>query len=225
MNGVRSPWPLLIALALVNAPGEGAQPGDATTFATRLQQRYNTVRDFEGDFVQTYTGGVLRTTTTESGTMAIKRPGRMRWIYTRPERKEFVSDGVRVYAYLPEDRQVIVSPAPGSDDPTTPALFLSGQVDLVRDFVATFTELPGMAPGLVGLKLVARKADPDYEWIGLGVEAQSLQVRHLVALDRQGGRSAFTFSNLKENRGLSDKYFEFRVPRGVDVINQGARSR
>ena len=225
MDLVRSALPVILTTALLGAHAAGAQPDDAAAFAARVQQRYNTIKDFESDFVQTYTGGVLRTTTTESGTMAIKRPGRMRWIYTKPERKEFVSDGVRVYAYLPADRQVIVSPAPDADDPATPALFLSGQVDLSRDFTASFTELPGMAPGLRGLKLVARKTDPDYEWIGLGIEAQSRQVRHLVALDTQGGRSTFTFSNLQENRGLADKYFEFRIPRGVDVINQGVRSR
>jgi outer membrane lipoprotein carrier protein len=214
---------LLCAATLLSSPPLDARQSDAAALAGRVQQRYNTIKDFEGDFVQSYEGGVLKTRTTESGTMAIKRPGRMRWIYARPEKKEFVSDGVRIYSYIPADKQVIVSPAPGPDDPTTPALFLSGQADLGRDFTASFSELPGMAPGLTGLKLVSRKADPDYQWIGLGVEPQSLQVRYLVAVDTQGGRSAFTFSNLKENRGLSDKYFEFRIPRGVDVINQGAR--
>jgi outer membrane lipoprotein-sorting protein len=43
-----------------------------------------------------------------------------------------------------------------------------------------------------------------------------------VALDKQGGRSSFTFTNLKENRDLSDKIFEFQIPRGVDVITNGA---
>jgi outer membrane lipoprotein carrier protein len=215
----------LCTAALPNTRGLEARQADAAALAARVQQRYNAIKDFEGDFVQSYVGGVLKTRTTESGTMAIKRPGRMRWTYAKPEKKEFVSDGVRVYSYIPADKQVIVSPAPGPDDPATPALFLSGQADLGRDFTASFTELPGMAAGLTGLKLVSRKNDPDYQWIGLGVDPQSLQVRYLVAVDSQGGRSAFSFSNLKENRGLPDKFFEFRIPRGVDVINQGARSR
>ena len=67
---------------------------------------------FQGDFVQTYEGGVLRTKTTERGTVAIKRPGRMRFTYTKPEKKEFVSDGTRLYTHLVADKQVIVSPAP-----------------------------------------------------------------------------------------------------------------
>jgi outer membrane lipoprotein-sorting protein len=71
------------------------------------------------------------------------------------------------------------------------------------------------------LKLVPRKEDPDYEWMAIGVDASSLQIRYLTAADHQGGRSTFTFSAMKENLGLSDKMFEFRIPRGVDVISNG----
>src|SRR5687767_10553574 len=121
--------------------------GSAEELAGRVQQRYDQIRDFEADFVQTYEGGVLRTKTTERGTVAIKRPGRMRWVYTKPERKEFVSDGTRLYSYLPADKQVIVSPAPEGQS-NTPALFLTGKGNLVRDFTPSFGELPVAMPGL-----------------------------------------------------------------------------
>ncbi len=215
----------LILAAALALPGVAlAQGADAAAqLAAKVQSRYEGIRDFEGDFVQTYEGGVLRTKTTEAGTMAIKRPGRMKWIYLKPERKEFVSDGVRIYSYLVADKQVIVSPVPGPGEATTPALFLAGRANLARDFTASFVELPGAPEGLTGLKLVPKAEDPEFEWIGIGVDPASFQIRYLVAVDKQGGRSAFTFTNLKENRGLTDKTFEFRIPRGVDVItSQGA---
>lgn len=193
-------------------------------FAARVQQRYDTIKDFEADFVQAYEGGVLRTKTTERGTVAIKRPGRMRWVYTKPEKKEFISDGNRIYSYLPADKQVIVAPMPAGQT-TTPALFLTGKGHLVRDFTATFAQLPGAAPGTTALKLVPKQTDPDVESLVLVVDSSSLQLRQLVATDKQGGRSAFTFTNLKENRGLSDKIFEFRIPRGVDVVTSGVPSK
>lgn len=217
---------LLVATAVLalTLPGLG-QATDAAALAERVQARYRTIRNFEGTFVQTYEGGVLRTKTTESGTLAVKQPGLFRFVYTRPERKEFVSDGTRVYTYLVADKQVIVSPAPGPDDATTPALFLAGRADIARDFTAEFTDLPGAAQGLRTLKLVPRKPDPDYEWFGIGVDATTLQIRYLVAADRQGGKSAFNLSNLKENQRLADNTFQFRIPRGVDVVTNGARSR
>lgn len=214
----------LLLTAAVGFPTTAAQSEAPADLAAKIQQRYDSIRDFEADFVQTYQGGLLRTKTTEQGTVAIKRPGRMRWVYTKPERKEFVSNGQRVYSYLPADKQVIVSPMPSTDQ-TTPALFLTGRGHLVRDFTATTGEIPGGLPGLVAIKLVPKKADPELEWLMLGVDPKTLQIRQLVAVDGQGGRSTFTFNNLKENRNLSDKLFEFQVPRGVDVITNGVPAK
>ena len=195
---------------------------DPAALAVKVQQRYNGIRDFQGDFVQTYEGGVLRTKTTERGTLAIKRPGRLRFTYTKPERKEFVSDGVRLYTHLVADKQVIVSPAPSAEDGDVPAMFLAGRSDLGRDYTPTFTPLPGAAAGLLTLKLVPKNQESEFESLGIGVDPKTLQIQFLTATDRQGGRSSFTFTNLKENRGLSDKDFVFRIPRGADVVTQGA---
>jgi len=218
----------LLTLALVCAAVTGAAQTAPTAtpvvspaeLARRVQARYDTIRDFEGAFTQTYEGGVLRTKTTERGTVVIKRPGRMRWNYTAPERKEFVSDGTTIYAYFPADRQVMVSPAPTGAD-TTPALFLTGQANLVRDFDASAMDVPGAAQGLVGLQLVAKRPDPDFEWLAIAVDPTSFQIRHLVALDRQGGRSTFTFANLKENQRPPDTLFTWRISKGADVITNG----
>ena len=207
-----------LAAGLVSRPLEAQAPA-AADVVRKVQARYDAVADFEGRFTQTYEGGVLRTKTTEQGTLVIKRPGRMKWTYTSPEKKEFVSNGTKVYAYFPADRQVIVSNAPTGAD-TTPALFLTGRANLVRDFEASAMALPGAPAGLLGLKLVARKPDPDFEWLAIGVDPASYQIVMLVALDRQGGRSTFTFADLKENRRPPDSLFEFRIPRGVDVITQ-----
>ena len=85
--------------------------------------------------------------------------------------------------------------------------------------------MPGAAPGLVTLKLVPKKPSEEYESIGIGVDPKTLQIQFLTAVDTQGGRSSFSFTNLKENRGLSDKDFEFRIPRGVDVVTNGGRAQ
>jgi outer membrane lipoprotein carrier protein len=217
-------WLMAPAIALAVAIPIFAQ-GDPQAMATKIQQRYNGIKDFQGDFVQTYEGGVLRTRTTERGTLAIKRPGRLRFTYTKPERKEFVSDGNRLYTYLVADKQVIVSPAPAAEDGDVPAMFLAGQSDLARDYTPSFTPLPGAAPGLLTMQLIPKNKDSAFESLGIGVDPKTLQIQFLTAVDQQGGRSSFVFSNLKENRGISDKEFEFRIPRGVDVVTQGAPTK
>jgi outer membrane lipoprotein carrier protein len=214
---------ITVAIALTSVWAPAAQTSDPVALAAKVQQRYNGIKDIQGDFVQTYEGGVLRTKTTERGTVAIKRPGKIRFTYTQPEKKEFVSDGNRLYTHLVADKQVIVSPAPGPDQGGIPAMFLAGQSDLSRDYTPSFTALPGAATGLVTLTLVPKKKSEEYESIGIGVDPKTLQIQFLTAVDTQGGRSSFSFSNLKENRGLTDKDFEFRVPRGVEVVTNGGR--
>ncbi len=185
--------------------------------AKSLQQRYKGIRDFSADFVHTYRGGVLRTQTTERGRVLVKKPGLMRWTYTAPEKKEFISDGAKVYSYIPDDRQVIVRAVPPDNEATTPALFLAGKGDIARDFTATYPDAAATGPTM--LKLTPRRSEPEYEYLVVAVDPITLQIRALTTRDRQGGDSTLTFNNLKENQGISDKEFAFRIPRGVDVIS------
>ena len=209
---------LVLSLLPPSLPAAQQRPAPEA-LARSLQQRYDTVRDFSADFVHSYRGGVLRTQTRERGTVAVKKPGKMRFVYTAPERKEFVSDGVKLYSYIPEDKQVIVADMPADDQASTPALFLAGKGNIARDFTASYMDSP--VPGTVALKLTPRRQEPEYEYFVLAVDPGTLQWRALTTRDRQGGESTLTFSNLKENQGLSDKEFAFRIPRGVDVITDG----
>ncbi len=196
----------------------------ATDLATALQQRYSTIRDFSADFVQEYEGGVLKKRVVERGSVIVKKPGKWRWDYKSPEKKQFVCDGARVFQYYPVDKQVFTSPAPRDDDPTTPVLFLAGKGDLTRDFTATLTPLPGGMPaGSRALKLAPKTPQPDYDWLILVVDPASYALRGLVTIDAQGGTSSFTFTNMKENTGVSDKTFFFPIPSGVDVISDTPR--
>src|SRR5689334_14985624 len=109
----------------------------AQELARSIQERYDRVHDFSADFSHTYEGGILKKTATEKGTLQIKKPGRMRWEYTSPEHKLFVSDGQKIYSYVPADRQVVVSSMPSDDQATTAVLFLVGKGSLTRDFTAS----------------------------------------------------------------------------------------
>jgi outer membrane lipoprotein carrier protein len=213
---------LAVFLSLVSVGLEAQSRPAPEALAQSLQQRYQGIRDFSADFVHSYRGGVLRTQTQERGTVSVKKPGRMRWVYTAPEKKEFVADGQKVYSYIPQDKQVIVTDVPPDDQATTPALFLAGKGDIGRDFRAAYAE--NAAPGTVALKLTPRKTEPEYEYLVVAVDPATLQIRALTTRDRQGGESTLTFTNLKENQGIADREFAFRIPRGVDVITDATRN-
>jgi outer membrane lipoprotein carrier protein len=212
---------IVLAGAVLAASGVEVQGADPTApeLAEALQRKYDGIRDFSADFVHTYRGGVLKRQLSESGTLLVKKPGKTRWEYKVPEQKLFVSDGVKIYYYIPEDKQVIVSDMPSGDRAATPALFLAGKRHVTRDFTPTLETLPpGMPAGSRVLKLVPKVPQQDYDWLILALDPTTLALRGLVTGDAQGGTSSFTFSNLKENVGVTDRSFAFNAPRGVDVI-------
>ena len=197
----------------------GGAEQTAAELAAALQRKYDGIKDFSADFTHAYEGGVLRKKITERGHLLVKKPGRMRWDYTAPEPKQFVSDGLKMYSYIPQDKQVIVVSVPPEDEATTPTLFLAGKGNLTRDFTPSLVETPAGAPaGSRALKLVPKTRQRDYDWLTLIVDPATLSIRGLVTVDGQGGTSSFSFTNMKENVGLSDKEFAFKIPRGVDVV-------
>ena len=217
--------PEVLTAVLVVAAAAAAQPvvPPAEEVAAALQKKYDAIRDFTADFVHDSEGGLLRKKRIERGVVQVKKPGKMRWEYKDPEPKVFVSDGRRIYLYVPADNQVIISPVPAEDQATTAVLFLVGKGNLTRDFTVTYAD--GAGPDTYALRLQPRLPDRDYEWLQLVVDRRTLQIRSLTAADSQGGRSTFQLSNLKENVGLSDKTFAFRIPRGADVTDHGLSSR
>jgi outer membrane lipoprotein carrier protein len=216
------PVVLLVPLMLSGAHWQTPQPS-AAELARALQNKYEKVRDFSAGFVHVYEGGILRKRITERGTLLVKKPGKMRWTYTSPEQKLFVSDGVKMYSYVPQDRQVIISTVPAGDRASSPILFLAGKGNIERDFRISHADMPDRPADTYALKMVPTERQQDYDWLVLVVDRQSLRVRMLVTNDAQGGQSTFTFSNLRENVGLSDKEFTFKIPRGVDVVTDGRR--
>lgn len=225
MTGVWRNWSGLAgALLVALTAATGAAPvDDSQALAASIQRHYEQIRDFRADFTHAYEGGVLRKKTVERGQMTIRKPGRMRWTYTSPEQKVFVSDGVKLYSYVPADKQVYVATVPDGDDASTPALFLSGKGNITRDFTASAAAPAGMPTGSVALKLTPVRAEREYETLVVVVDRASLQWRMLITTDRQGGTSTFAFTNLRENTGVADREFVFTIPRGVDVITDAGR--
>jgi outer membrane lipoprotein carrier protein len=194
----------------------GAQVPPAENLALAIQSHYAAVTDFAADFTHEFRGGLLPQVTTEYGRVKIKKPGRMRWTYTRPEIKEIVADGRLLYTYIKSDRVCYVSDLPAGDAAPTALLFLTGKGDLVRDFKSILS--PKQVASEWRLDLTPRKAQSEFVRLTIGVDPQSLKLITLESIDADDGRSTFTFANLRENVSLPDKDFAFTPPKGVDVI-------
>jgi outer membrane lipoprotein-sorting protein len=76
-------------------------------------------------------------------------------------------------------------------------------------------------PGAVALRLDPHQKQRDYDWLIVTIDQATMQIRALSAADQQGGRSTFAFTNYRENTGVADNVFAFKIPRGADVIHTG----
>jgi outer membrane lipoprotein carrier protein len=215
------PVALVAVVALSSHSSQSAQTPSAQEVAASLQKKYDSVRDFSADFVHRYEGGALRRTREERGTLLVKKPGKMRWDYKSPNEKTFVSNGVRMYQFFPDENRVIVSEAPREDQAAV--TFLAGRGNLTRDFTVTFGQ--AASSDAWTLRLEPRTPQPEYDWLEITAARDTLRLQSLTVGEKTGSRSTFTFTNFKENPGLADKSFEFSIPRGAEVTNDGSVKR
>src|SRR5437899_1303855 len=90
-----------------------------------VDRHYNDLNSLRAQFTETYRGaGVTRS---ESGTLWLRRPGKMRWEYTEPKEKIFVSDGKTAYFYVPGERQAGKARIKDLDDLRSPLRYLLGK--------------------------------------------------------------------------------------------------
>ncbi len=212
-------WSVIVALALVGSPPSQPPAVDAA-LVQRIQAHYDQVQDFEAHFIQRVVHRIVHKVIEESGTMAFKRPGRMRWEYQNPENKLFVTDGEKSYFYVPEDRQVIVSHTPGGAmglAEGSPFSIIMGETRLLDAFEVKNSDSGPQVGGEV-LLLIPRRPQEDFEEAEIEVRPENGQVIRVSLLDSQGNRTEFLFDEIRENRGLVDSMFRFSVPSGVDIL-------
>jgi outer membrane lipoprotein carrier protein len=196
------------------AASQATRPS-AADLAAQIQAHYNTVHDFRAGFRQTYTSGALGQKEIQSGDVIVKKPNRMFWKYTKPEKKNFIANGAELIWYdpAPADPQCSINPLPTGNDISVGILFLAGRGDLTRDFTGTLPA--GQQADTWQLDLVPKKPQDDFISLSVIVSRATMALRGFITTDPERNTSHFEFTTLKENVGLDDQEFAFKPPRGV----------
>lgn len=209
-----------LALALVLLPG-AAPAADLSPEVRRLadavDHRYNTMQSLEAGFTETYSGaGISRT---ESGTLWLKRPGKMRWDYTRPQPKLFLSDGKTAWFYVPGEPQARRAPVKKLDDLRSPLRYLLGRTKLEKEFsgLSLAPDVAPQVPGDVVLRGVPRGMEDRVSEVLLEIGPEH-QIRRLAMQQTDGSTTEFRFSDQKENVPIPDQRFRFQPPPGVETV-------
>ena len=204
---------LLLMMALI---GSSAVLAETATDALikQVQERYNGARTLSVDFTENYSiEGHPRPP--ETGTLTLRKQGKMRWDYSRPEGKLFVSDGKNVYLYTARDNRVEKVPLKDTEDMRAPLAFLLGRLDMKKEF-RDFRVRPG--EGGTWLDADAKNDRMPYEKVEMLIASDG-SVRQLKVAGRDDSLLAFSFNNEKLNPRIGDQLFHFAVPAGAEVVN------
>jgi outer membrane lipoprotein carrier protein len=208
---------LKAALPLALAVACAAAETGVDSIAHAVDQHYNRLRTLQADFTEIYRGaGAERV---ESGTLWLKKPRKMRWEYRSPKEKLFISDGKRVWFYLPSERQARKTELKRLEDLRSPLAFLLGNTKLeneLRGLSKDLDQAPA-APGNTLLRGVPRIMAERVSEVQLEI-APSDQIVRILLIEADGATTEFRFTDLKENLSLKDERFEFTPPPGVETV-------
>jgi outer membrane lipoprotein carrier protein len=203
---------LCVAAAASDVPG----PQDVRAIAQAVDEHYNHLRSLQADFTEIYQGaGVERT---ESGTLWLKKPGKMRWEYRSPREKLFVSDGRDAWFYLPQDRQVRKTQVKKLDDLRSPLAFLLGKTKLQKELhgLSLAADKKPEVPGDAVLRGVPTAMEQVSEVLLEVTPAHQITSIQIEQLD--GSVTEYRFRNQRENVEVADTQFHFVPPAGVEMV-------
>ena len=214
-------FPVALLLVLAAAVGQPtltlAEGPDAKDVARGVDEHYNHLRTLQAAFTEVYRGNGMDRT--ESGTLWLKKPGKMRWEYRSPREKVFVSDGKQAWFYVPGDRQVRKTEVKKLEDLRSPLAFLLGKTHLEKE-LRGLSLAPDAASSQVGdvvLRGVPQGWEDRVSQVLLEITPQS-QIRRIIIEQVDGSTTEYRLDDMEENLQQADARFQFTPPPGVETI-------
>ena len=186
---------------------------DSDSVLRKVDDHYNHLNSLHARYTEHYAG--MGMDKTESGTLVLKKPGRMRWTYDQPAGKVFVLDGKSAWSYTPGTDQAQRIPAKQLDDLRSPLRFLLGHTQLKKELdnltvapVGSGFRVSGVPKGMAQrLKLLTLDV----------TSTGAIERMRLEEID--GAVTEFEFSGMQENVPVKNEDFVFTPPAGVTVVD------
>lgn len=224
------------------APATASPPATATDANARLLVDYlDNLRTLRTTFLQTLADPNGHEIDRESGTLIVARPGKFSWaIHPQPapgataptpgstpaaparsasaapgssgSGQLMVCDGVNLWFYDRDLQQVTVKPVDAALS-ATPAMLLSGTVDVRKNFTITGA---GSRMGLDWVLVEPNGADADFRRALFGFSHGDL--KRMILEDKLDQTATVAFEKIERNGPVSPAEVSFTPPAGADVI-------
>jgi outer membrane lipoprotein carrier protein len=209
------PWngsPLDLRAAAFNNEFEDAV--DLSKILKGVEEHYNHTQTLQVSFAESFTmQGHKRT---EKGELYLRKPGRMRWQYSTPAGKLYVSDGKYIYSYIPSENRAEKINLKETEDMRAPLAFLLGRLNFHDDFREFHQQPDGR--GNVFITAIPKSDKLPYTEVTFLVSPDSV-IHYLSVKGQEGSVTEFTFESEKKNPPLSDTLFRFTPPPGAEYVD------
>jgi outer membrane lipoprotein carrier protein len=193
---------------------------DVKTVAAAVDTHYNHLRSLQAEFTEVYRGSGMERT--ETGTLWLKKPGKMRWEYRSPKEKLFVSDGKNAWFYVPEDRQARRTAPKKLEDIRSPLAFLLGKTKLEKELhgLSLAPDVESLAAGNVVLRGIPEALTDRVSEILVEI-TPDYRIARIVIQEVDGAATEYRFGEMKEDLAIANSRFEFKPPTGTETVEGG----
>jgi len=213
---------LTIICAFAGVSGASDAP-KADEIPDLIQQRYETLKTFQADFVQELTNVASGEVDVRKGRIWFKQPSQVRWETSKPEKELLIVGPDFAWNYIEDEELAIKYSVASLLDSKTILRFISGQANLKEDFIVK-TEWQGAdevrnkwGKGFVVMQLVPKEAEPGMVLAYIGVEPDTGLLRQVMIIDFYGNGNELRLSNVELDVELSTEMFFFTPPEGTQV--------
>jgi outer membrane lipoprotein carrier protein len=194
--------------------GQAPTQVSAHELATRVDRHYDQLHSLKAGFREDYSG--MGMTRTESGTLFLRKPGRMLWQYSTPAGKIFLLDGKYAWLYTQGDAQVQRIPAKELDDLRSPLRFLLGHTQLEKELAGL--KLIGSSHGQYTLSGLPKGQENRVARLELTVTAAGA-ITAIEVVEVDGATTRFTFTGEQPDATIPAETFHFTPPPGLPVVD------
>jgi outer membrane lipoprotein carrier protein len=209
----------VLSILLLIASMAVSQPLTIEQLTAKTQEVYEKTQDLKAGFIQEVTIKSMMKTEREEGMVYFKNPRMMLWDYAKPKSKKLVINAQKAWLYVPEDRMVYVQNADDVYRSRMAVKFLSGIGKLSEDFQIRFSkDTPYDNEGNYHLTLIPKEPGSGVDRLHITVDGKIFQILQCRFNDSFGNTTRLRFSDFSLNTGIPDKFFTFKTPEGVEVV-------
>ena len=178
-----------------------------------VESHFGAVNDMTAKIVQKNFLKSVNKTQVFEGALWIKKPGRLRLEYTNGQM--ILVDNKNALFYSRKNEQAIKKSFTDFEHMNIPVTFLLGAGNIQRDFDVAIPE----ADKPRQLELIPKKTGAAMKKLRLQTD-DSGRITGIMIYDKSGNTTEIAFADMQEGKGVDDKIFIFKAPKGTEIVEQ-----